>query len=268
MRISLLIGLLSLANIAAIAGPMRAASPELLSGTYTNEEQVYFDTEAGRKAPAWSSMRIHAEGDAIIIEEPDAFGATHGEPRRVKVARTAVTALDYGGCTRMYRSEKAGLALTGVSGACPDGPVITSVTSFALTVALPDGSNTELRRARPVSCWVAILKDKPKADGQADWYYKSAIMLHDQGGRANVGGGDTGAQPVIIRLRNVTWDKGSTNAPVVTLYVHKPDKPDKAEAYSWAAPNSSRVGINLRWVQSGCSIDAKPSAQTATKLKR
>ena len=268
MQQSLLIGLLSLAHIAAIAGPTRVAPPELLSGTYTNEEQVYFDTEAGRKAPTWSSIRIHAEGDEIIIEEPDAFGTTHGEPRRVKVARNAaLTALDYGTCKRIYLSEKGGLALTSVSGTCADGPVIKAITRFALTVGLPDGSSTELRRARPVSCWVAILKDKPKADGKEDWYYKSAIMLHDQGGRAAIGGGDTGAQPVIIRLRNVTWDKGSTNAPVVTLYVHKPDKPDHAEAYSWAAPSSSRVGINLRWVQSGCSIDAKPSVQTATKFK-
>ena len=66
--------------------------------------------------------------------------------------------------------------------------------------------------------------------------------------------GDSGAQAVMIRVRNVTWDTGSTNAPVVALYVHKPDKWEKAESYSWSAPDSARVGINLRWVQTGCTI--------------
>ena len=69
-----------------------------------------------------------------------------------------------------------------------------------------------------------------------------------------MGGGDSGAQAVMIRVRNVTWDTGSTNAPVVALYVHKPDKWEKAESYSWSAPDSARVGINLRWVQTGCTI--------------
>ena len=254
---------LGLSAASAVAGPA-----ELLSGTYTNEEQVYFDKEAGRKAPAWFAMRIHAEGTEIVIEEPDAYGATYSEPHRMKLSQEGkLTVFDYGSCKRLYRSEKAGLIASGVRGTCRAPATMTSITPFAITLTFPDGSTSELRRARPVTCWVAILKDRPKSDGKEDWYFKSGVMLHDQGGRASVGGGDTGAQPVIIRLRNVTWDTGSTNAPVVTLYVHKPDKPDHAEAYSWAAPDSSRVGINLRWMQSGCSIDAKPSALTATKFR-
>jgi hypothetical protein len=134
---------------------------------------------------------------------------------------------------------------------------------------LPDGKVTELRRARPVTCWVAIRKDKPKADGSEDWYFAHDVKLHDQGGRALVGGFDTGAEPVMIRVRNVTWDKGSTNAPVISLYIHKPENWDKAESYSWAAPDSGRVGINLRWVQTGCAIEGlgAPSKLDPTTFK-
>lgn len=269
MRQSFLIGLLALASTSAIgAAPKIAAPADILSGTYTNEEQVYFDKEASRKAPAWFSMRIHAEGDDMLIEEPDAFGVTQSEPHRMKVVQKGkLTIFDDGNCKRLYIQKNGGLLANGVRGTCRAPSTMTAITPFAITLTFPDGNVTQLRRARPVTCWVAILKDKPKPDGTEDWYFKSAVMLHDQGGRARIGGGDTGAQPVIIRVRNVTWDQGSTNAPVVTLYVHKPEKPDHAEAYSWAAPDSSRVGINLRWVQSGCSIDAKPSVLTATKFR-
>jgi hypothetical protein len=143
---------------------------------------------------------------------------------------------------------------------------ISASTKDRILLKLPEGKITELRRARPVSCWVAIRKDAPKADGSEDWYFESGVKLHDQGGRAMIGGGETGAPQVMIRLRNVTWDKGSTNAPVVSLYVHKPENWDKAESYSWAAPDSARVGINLRWVQTGCAIEGLGTAsQLSTK---
>jgi hypothetical protein len=144
-------------------------------------------------------------------------------------------------------------------------PVVGSINAAQLRMVgkdraelrFADGQKSELRRARQVTCWVAVRKDKAKADGGEDWLFQSGVKLHDQGGRARVGGGDSGAQPVIIRVRNVTWDKGSTNSPVITLYIHKPENPDRAESYSWAAPDSSRIGINLRWVQAGCTVEGR-----------
>ena len=219
MRIS--VGLLALlTSSAAMAGER---SLPIAPGTYSNEEQVYFDKEAKRAAPPSVFIQI-MEGKISTI---DAFGKP------------------VSGNVRMAQLSP------GLAG--------------RINLRLPDGRNTELRKARPVSCWIAIRKDKPKADGSEDWFYQSGVMLHDQGGRAEVGGDDTGAQRVIIRLRNVTWDVGSTNKPVVTLYVHKPENPDHAEAYAWAAPDSARVGINLRWVQAGCSIDPPT---TGTKALR
>jgi hypothetical protein len=120
----------------------------------------------------------------------------------------------------------------------------------------PDGRVAELRRARPVNCWVSIRKGRPKADGSDDWFFDRGVLLHDQGGRALVGAGQPDVEPVVIRMRRVTWDKGSTNKPALTLYIHKAENPQRAESYSWAAPDSTLVGINLRWVQSGCAIGA------------
>jgi hypothetical protein len=206
-----------LAAMVCTAAYASDAKPDIEAGIYTNEEEVYFDTLAKRSAAPWISMRVeHADGH-MILSRVDAFQKSVDNPSD---------------------GEPAGMSIDN-----------------RLIVTLPDGKITELRRARPVSCWVAIRKDKPKDDGSEDWYFARDVKLHDQGGRAIVGGGDSGAQPVMIRVRNVTWDKGSTNAPVVSLYIHKPENWDKSESYSWAAPDSARVGINLRWVQTGCAIE-------------
>ena len=245
---------------ALLPGLAEATATDLLVGTFTNEEQVYFDGEAGRKAPAWFSLRIARDGERLSIAEPDAFGATHGDPHQATLRQEGdLTVLDYGACQRLYRTADGALVAAGMRGTCRAPGTITRVDARAITLTFPDGSTTDLRRARPANCWVAIRKRTPQADGSEDWLFQRGVTLHDQGGRALVWDATPDVEPVVIRLRNVTWDPGSTNHPVVTLYVHKPDRPVRAEAYSWAAPDSSRVGINLRWMQAGCTLPEGPA---------
>ena len=111
--------------------------------------------------------------------------------------------------------------------------------------------DSELRKARPFSCWVSVRKFAGKPDGSADWTFARGLAIFDQGGRIFVPGNDE-APDVTFRLRNVTWAKGSRNRPSLVLYVHKQD-PDRAESYSWASPDAALIGINLRWVQGSCS---------------
>jgi hypothetical protein len=91
-------------------------------------------------------------------------------------------------------------------------------------------------------------------------HFEQKLVLHDQGGRAKLGGGATGAQETIIRIRYVTWAAGSTNRPSVVLYVFKPDAPEEAVSYSWADEGAVRVGINLRWMQASCTIEGAEKA--------
>ena len=108
-----------------------------------------------------------------------------------------------------------------------------------------------LRRAAEFSCWFAVRKHEPGDDGEEDWTFQRALPIFDQGGRIHLAGGGV-APDVTFRLRNVTWEAGSSNNPVLVLYVHR-DDPDRAESYSWASPDSDIVGLNLRWVQGGCN---------------
>ncbi len=59
---------------ASLSGPAFAADPTpLVPGTYTNEEEVYFDTEAKKPAAPWLGISVDHAGKIDII---DRFGAT------------------------------------------------------------------------------------------------------------------------------------------------------------------------------------------------
>lgn len=127
-----------------------------------------------------------------------------------------------------------------------------------LAVTMADSSVRQLRRARPATCWAALLRDKRKPDGSEDWYFARGLKLHDGGGRVEVAA--AGARPAVLRMRNVAWQTGP-NRPSLVLYVHTPDAPDVAVSYAWADPQARRVGLNLRWMQASCTID-EPQGET------
>lgn len=111
---------------------------------------------------------------------------------------------------------------------------------------------SELRQARDFSCWVSVKKFASKPDGSDDWTWQGNLAMQDQGGQIAIPGNGV-APDVMIRMRNVTWAKGSSNAPSTVLYVHK-DDPVRAESYAWGSPETRRVGVNLRWVQASCTL--------------
>ncbi len=112
-------------------------------------------------------------------------------------------------------------------------------------------AGSELRRAHGFTCWISVRKFAAKPDGSPDWTFAGNLATFDQGGRIAVPGAGE-APDLSIRLRNVTWAKGSRNKPSLVLYVHR-DDPERAESYSWASPDADLVGINLRWMQGSCS---------------
>lgn len=212
-------------------------------GIYTNEEQVYFDGEAGRVPPPWIGIRIErtASGE-LLWHSIDRFGAIISTST---LSRTA---------DRWTLSDCAP-ATPADDNACaaPPAPVVISNTAISLNLA--DGRQTDLRRARPVTCWLTVRRTATKPDGGEDWLFAAGLTTHDQGGRLKLGGGDSGAPMAIIRIRNVIWPEPTRNRPSVVLYVFTQDDPNRAAAYSWADPGAARIGINLRWMQASCTID-------------
>ena len=65
MQLSLARGVLALAMLAA---PVVAYAAPLPSGTYTNEEEVYFDKEAKRPAAPWVGISVDAAGKISFVD--------------------------------------------------------------------------------------------------------------------------------------------------------------------------------------------------------
>lgn len=125
-----------------------------------------------------------------------------------------------------------------------------------------NGVRTQLRRAREVQCWGAVKREGELAEGEDPWVFNQALVLHDQGGRAQVGDGTNGAPAATIRIRRVTWAAGSSNRPSLVIYAHETRDDMSAVSYAWADGGASRVGLNLRWMQASCTIVGaeRPSA--------
>jgi hypothetical protein len=184
-------------------------------GIYTNEEEVYFEKEAGRIALPWIGVQVTHDAAKVRISRVNAFGEPDGK---------TITA-------------------DALSASGKDSVVIT----------LGEAHKTILRRARNVTCWGAVPKAQKKADGSEDWHFVPGLKMHDQGGRVRFGGGTSGAPEVILRMRNVVWASGS-NRPSIVLYVHTPAEPERAVSYVWGDPDVGRLGVNLRWMQASCTI--------------
>ena len=63
------------AMIMVAAHPLLASPPAPLTpGTYTNEEEVYFEKEAGRAPPPWIGVQVSRDGAKTVVAGVDAYG--------------------------------------------------------------------------------------------------------------------------------------------------------------------------------------------------
>lgn len=235
---------------ALLALPAGAPAAVPAPGIYTNEEQVYFEGEAGRTPPPWTGVRIETAGEGFVWQTIDRFGV-------VLASATIAVAPDrwtFGGCTLAVERQTGNLRLVPMDKGCAARVVPDALDAEGMSVRLPDGQKTFLRRARPFVCWMTVRRDTARADGSEDWLLRADMKTHDQGGRLRLGGGDSGAPEAIIRIRNVVWPPPTRNRPSLVLYVLTPDDMDRAVAYGWADPGAVRIGINQRWMQASCTL--------------
>ena len=195
-----------------------AAVAATLAGVWTNEEQVSFANEAGKPTPLWTGLSVARSGTGWQATPVDALGTSVGPVRALSAAE--------------------------VQGA--------SVRLVA------NGDPLDMRQARPFRCWAAVPRKALKEDGSQDWWGDRAILLHDQGGKAELVTDEAQPQRFTIKMRNVVWPSGP-NQPSLVLYVFTPEGGDRAISYSWADPQAKRIGINLRTVQASCALAEAPA---------
>lgn len=108
----------------------------------------------------------------------------------------------------------------------------------------------KLRKARIFRGWTAILKDLSVEtrgeDLPADqWIAQRNLQIHDQGGIAKIN------EKFSVQLAQLTHKSG---IKVLKLGIIE-NSTGKTIAYTWTNPEAERIGINLRWIQAGFTLE-------------
>lgn len=111
----------------------------------------------------------------------------------------------------------------------------------------PAGSPYKLRKVRYFECSSAV---QPLVEDQ-EWDVWHGLVLHDQGGVVHLEPAGGGAWRYRFELYQAVYE-GASRVPVLELSVFEPGS-ERSIAYSWSSPDSSRLGINLRFLQVGCT---------------
>ncbi|MBT6133950.1 MAG: hypothetical protein HN583_08455 [Kordiimonadaceae bacterium] len=107
----------------------------------------------------------------------------------------------------------------------------------------------KLNKARFFTCWMGV-QNKEMESG---WNFAANQSIHDQGGEIWMTKTGSNPEKMAIRLRNVQWPYGRGQDSLV-IYALKEGQ-EKAVSYAWSEYNAALVGINLRWLQAGCTLN-------------
>ena len=188
----------------------------------------------------------HACLDAVVTQAGGRLAVVVLRDRQREVARETWTRdgdrIDVGAGSLFDRVEPVpgGLAATVASG------------------ALANPEPYRLLRGRPFCGWVEVPEGGPydPAVGSDTAYRRAAgLRIHDQGGLAEVVGAD--GRPLTVELTQVVYGRtlGIFKLAVYDLPAAEVAHDSHAAAYVWAEPTARRLGLNLRDVVTGWTLD-------------
>lgn len=126
---------------------------------------------------------------------------------------------------------------------------LSFVLAPALFIAPVWGTPSELEKAAYYKGWMAVKKHRVEPDADlSEWIFARIERMHNQGQKIPLldeYGNRTG---YTLSLESVTYQE--TRVPVLKVGVID-DRTGYTLSYSWADPESHRVGLNVRWFQAG-----------------
>ncbi len=237
------------------------------------------------------SFRInleHAGVELVIYAPPDPAAVVDAHLDPTKLAGLTLENLrSYPGCEVHWTRHGRGTEDDHFTGVVPKGACQVKSTRSGRTLIImddlrldaeqiwiqdravdPDGEWVyghkggvphKLHRVRWFDCWAAAPKEGD--DEGDDWDLWRPIHLHDQGGEYPLVPPNDDAELAqkadrtryTVKLFQPTY-RGERSVPVVELAIYEAGQ-ERSIAYSWADPSSSRIGINLRKLQVGCTLD-------------
>jgi len=108
------------------------------------------------------------------------------------------------------------------------------------------------RKVRYFSGWAGVKVKGPAATTEDDeWHFNSEVLIHNEGHIVPIlteGGEPSGYS---VQLAQLTYQNVPT--PIQTLKIVD-DATGEAAVYSWANVGADRIGINVRWAQTGLTL--------------
>ncbi len=114
------------------------------------------------------------------------------------------------------------------------------------------------RKVRWFRGWIAVLRDHLDPDSVApedaadEWVFHCGLRTHNEGWRfpmVTKDGKDSGYE---VQLARLTQQEAQIAVLVLKLFRQGEDK---AFSYAWADVDAKRLGINLRWIQTGWTAE-------------
>ena len=116
----------------------------------------------------------------------------------------------------------------------------------------------DAREVRWFAGWAALNGGGPKADAASrDWHMNRDLHVGTEGGRAPLAWRDGQPSGYSVVLERLTYREG--NRPVLKLSLVE-DASNRVQAYAWANPEATAIGLNLGWAQIGLSRDDQPAS--------
>ncbi len=256
-RLTVAAALLAFSATGAAAGDV-AALRELLLGEYNNNEQAWKAGVDGVAPVPRQHWRIAAaENGSVTVAM--AAGQSAAEPAwtlsfdgdETPVRRFA-QGLDEV-CRYVWRAQTASAgeeaSFVGAARDCPaELPHGWHISDTHLTWTMAGSATYSARRAGRYRGWVALARRHldPKA-GEDDYVFMADLRWHDEGFVQPIldAGEPTG---YAVELARLTYQ--NTAVPVLKLGIID-QASGETLSYAWGAPGAARIGINLRWVQTG-----------------
>jgi hypothetical protein len=197
--------------------------PAVLAGITADPQKPALVTASQLKPVPGAAVAWKREGDAFIGTNTAGTGDTGARP----AGATSLTGAYRLTADQYWYSEH----VTDAAGRILSGR--------------PDGAPYKLMRARPFNCYAAMLKDgtTDKYDGMLN------VAMHDQGKLVRFRTEDGKDTKYTFELSQLRYNQ---KVPVMKLALYEDGK-EQAFTYSWAETTSAKIGINLRWIQVGCS---------------
>ncbi len=254
-------------------GAHASALFDLLTGEYNNNEQVWqgnLDGVATIQRRHWRFERL-APGRLSLATGP---GQSAPDPAWILVMDAEglhSVVLPIGSetpvCQYQWQAEGAGYrGEARPRGSCPaDLPAIWQVDDTHLTSHAGADEAAEALRARRVHRyrgWAVLQRQRLEPDADPDdMIFMPDLRLHDEGYVVPItdDGRETG---YAFELARLTYQ--NTRVSVLKLGVIEQSS-GKTLRYAWTEPLSPRIGINLRWLQVGLTLEQQPSPAPADR---